>query len=182
MKLSYVAELIAELAVGMLLVRSVYDALGYGVEVGPNVYILRDYLVVFGPVFLAGVSVAGGVGLALESVRGRSPDRWGAGRCMWSIAALYTLAIGIRGVAQTKVVHGASSIRDFVEWFFEVQNLRLCWSDLALMLVASWLAARLARLPRAARPDAREWSGRILAGAIIVQSLIEMASRRFLEI
>jgi hypothetical protein len=50
-----------------------------------------------------------------------------------------------------------------------------------LLLVVSWLTARLARLPPVSGPDAREWSGRLLAGAFLIQCMIEMASRLFPE-
>jgi len=179
MKLSYIAELIVELAVGMFFARTAFDALGYPGPGGPNVHILRNYLAVFSPILLSGVSAAGGVGLVVEAWRGRSPERWGVGRWTWAIAPLYTLASSIQSIFVLTGFMDAFRDPNFTYAF--VERWRVSWSNLALLLVVSWLTARLAHVPRASGADAREWSGRILIGAIIIQSLIEMASTLFPE-
>jgi hypothetical protein len=137
------------------------------------------YLGVFGPIFLAGVSVAGGIGLVVEAARGRSPERWGVGRRVWAIAALYTFAISIRSVAVLLSTLGDWDDPNSADFF--VERWRSSCSDLALLLVVSWLTARLARLPPVSGADAREWSGRFLAGALLIQSMIDMATHLFPE-
>lgn len=173
MKLWYLAELIVEIAIGIMFIRIAYDALGYGDGEAANVDAVREYLGVFGPVFLSGIGAAGAIGLAVEAMRGRSPRPLGIGRWVWAIAGLYALVINLKSVL---ILYPLT-----IEALGLVERGREAWGSLGPLLIAFWIAARMARVPRAGSADAREWAGRVLAGAILLQSVIELASYRWPE-
>src|ERR1700722_18040228 len=89
-RVSYALELVLVLAVGMACarwaVRSHPGAPAYFAKADLG----RRFQFVAEP-FLVGVSLAGGLGLLVESLRRRSPATWGLGRRIWSVAALTSL-------------------------------------------------------------------------------------------
>ena len=88
-RLGYVLELVATAAVCFAVVRSQMTSRNVGlnfIPVGDSGYIRLN-----GGAILTGLALAGGVGLAVETSRGRRPSSWGLGRWIWSIAGVYVI-------------------------------------------------------------------------------------------
>lgn len=173
MKLSYIVELIAEVATGLLFLRIAFDALAPVRIEAQDASVLLGHVAALVTAFLAGVSLAGGIGLVVESWRGRSPVEWGWGRWVWAVTALYTLVSSVRLSAmilsEGREIDRSEDIVHFVQYFEH------SYKNLALLLVVSWLTARLACVSLVSKRDAREWAGRFFAGAFVLQLLVELS-------
>lgn len=184
MRLSYLAEVIATLAIGMALAVTTFrgeaaeDTSRQPDEVSPfhaeateypsrqSKYTLWNIEDEIAPLLLLGVAVAGGLGLLVERLRGRSPECWGVGRWVWAVSALYALTNGffdaVLETGKGLFPPDASLI---------ISDCRLSCAQLGTLLAVTWIAARFALVPRAPGADAREWTGRILAFAFVLQSV-----------
>jgi hypothetical protein len=173
-RVSYALELVLVLAAGMACARwavlSHPDWPAYFAKADLG----RRFQFVAEP-FLVGVSLAGGLGLLVESLRRRSPATWGLGRRIWSVAALTSLfsAAGLcatqMGVIwRTRPAH--LTAKAAVAWVryssFTTFYPSAGWV-LAAVLVTSWFSGE----PRCGHLDAREWSGRILLGMIVMEAI-----------
>jgi hypothetical protein len=125
-----------------------------------------DRVVFQGPVFLCGVSLVAGLGLAVEVLRGRSLKPWGIGRWAWAISCLYSIAFLTRDIRL--------SIPTGPDPFSLAMSGRGAWEDLGPFLISLWITARFVGLPRDTRPDAREWCGRAFGLVILLQNAVEV--------
>ncbi len=163
--IAYVLELVAAVAVGLGMFR-------YARTVGMPFFATWRGLLDAWDYLSAGIALVGLVGIVVEVVRRRSPERWGLGRWTWAIAGLYIVAIHVLGVAK--------GVRDSMfylgmPWIY-FYGLRQAWPYLGPALVSAWLAARMARLPRDRKPDAREWAGRVYGALVVVISIVRLVT------
>jgi hypothetical protein len=162
--IAYVLELVAAVAVGLGMLRYArLVGMPFDLATRRGVLDAWSYLA-------AGLALVGLVGTAVEVARRRSPERWGLGRWTWAIAGLYTVVIHGLGVAK--------GIRDAMfylglPWIY-FYGLLWAWPYLGPALVSAWLTARMARLPRDPKPDAREWTGRIYGLLVVVASVVRL--------
>jgi hypothetical protein len=125
-----------------------------------------DHVVFQGPVFLCGVSLVAGLGLAVEALSGRSPKRWGVGRWAWAIACFYTIAFLTLDILL--------SIPTGSDPFSLATSGRGAWEDLGPFLISLWITALFVGRPRDAGPDSREWCGRAFGLLILLQNAVEV--------
>jgi hypothetical protein len=164
--IAYVLELVAAVAVGLGMVQ-------YARSVGSPFDLATRWGLSEAWVYLSsGIALVGLVGLVVEVARRRSPERWGLGRWTWAIAGLYVVAIHLAGVA--KGVREGMFYLGFPWIYF--YGLRPAWPYLGVGLVSTWLAARMARLPRDPKPDAREWAGRVYGVLVVVTSVLRLVT------
>ena len=122
--------------------------------------------------FLYGAVLAGVVGLWIEAARGRSLRPWGAGRRGWSLLALvYLLRLGGRLSLNLGLLRSADSLSLLMiylgrELDYLITNIDF---DPACILVAVALTSRMAGTARGPAADTREWAGRALLAAIVVE-------------
>ena len=119
---------------------------------------------------LAVAAMAGGSGLGVERIRSRGDGKaWGIGRWFWSLSAMSIVLTGGRLVVERpwrrwnledKAVK--SIIR--ISFYYIKNNIH----ELFFYLLIFFLASLLARFPRDAAPDFREWSGRAFGCLVIV--------------
>jgi len=137
-----------------------------------------EWLRLVGETSLTGLALVGGLGLAVEAIRGRSPATWGLGRWIWSIAGSYAvlniaanLAYAVvRRLLDRRVVLAPEMIAGLLRYLVRGQML----TEFVWALTAVCLTAAFARAPRDPSPDAREWAGRIYASLVIA---LEIALR-----
>jgi hypothetical protein len=169
-RLAYLLELVVAVAVSASLSRDLLSEPRTRaiLAVAPA----SEWVRLLGGAILTGLAISGGVGLAIESVRGRRPSSWGLGRWIWSISGIYvalSLAIGLvfavatyfrqhRKLVSNEVLHrvtrfhvSSSLLTDSAVWF----------------LTALCATAMFAGSPRDPEPDAREWLGRVFASVCI---------------
>jgi hypothetical protein len=174
MRLASMLELIAVVATPMAIVRWV--ARGPGVMEYLSRANLLQKVGFFGEPILAGLALAGGVGLWVEMWLQKSPKVWGFGRWVWSVAAM---TVALATIGETAIwtscrwMRGETgSLRE--EAIFVTRNL-LCTrfhSYAVWAFAGAWMTSRLAGRPTGPAPDAREWSGRVFMFAIVVWTVI----------
>ena len=187
-RLGYVLELVATAAFCLGLVRAqilsaandpvLRSAVGF--RMGASFWLRHA-----GGPLLAGLALAGGIGLAVEAIRGRRPSSWGLGRWIWSIAGLMLL-----------VCAAAEGLSLGAEWLSRMARPR---RPPGSGVAASWIATRLlhwpmyrffdqfglaiaavcatsmtARQPRDPEPDARDWAGRLFASLAVALTIAEI--------
>jgi hypothetical protein len=110
---------------------------------------------------LIGVAVAGLVGLVVESLRRRGPTTWGFGRWVWSLIG-FTLLCEYALMTAWAWLSGlyAIAVISRMDWTFA--SAGPAWLPLVF-----WITSRLARRPGDPKPDAREWSGRVLGVLVL---------------
>jgi hypothetical protein len=125
--------------------------------------------------FLTGLALVGGLGVALEALRRRSPRGWGWGRWAWSVAGLYLAFEAAATAAQraARPLLGRGKMPSRAEFAHAVL---LSWDfaftkTVGLLLVALWASARLTRRRDEETPDAREWAGRVFAVAAVTWTI-----------
>lgn len=183
-RLGYVLELVATAALCFGMVRAQViaargDVVGWsGLPPGMDAsYWVRRA----GGPLLAGLAIAGGVGLAVEAIRGRKPSSWGLGRWIWSIAGLTLLvnvaadgfSFGVEWLSWKAGAHrppvsmapSAMGIR-FFHWpmyhFFD---------QFGLAIAAVCTTAMITRQPHDPAPDARDWAGRLFASLAVALTI-----------
>lgn len=129
---------------------------------------LIDYVILVGAPFLCGVGFAGGVGLAIETLRGRSPERWGVGRWAWAIAMLYTIAL------MTGELLVVVPVRP--DPFRLTMSVRSAWEDLSSFLISLWIISQYTARPRPRGADVREWLGRAFGLSVLIRDAFEISS------
>jgi hypothetical protein len=164
--IAYILELVAAVAVGLGLYRYA-DAVGMPFDWATRRGVLAGWTYLS-----TGIALVGLVGVAVEAARRRSPELWGMGRWTWAIAGIY--AVAVHGVG------GAKGIREHMfylgmPWVY-FYGLPDAWPYLGPALASAWLAARMARLPRDPKPDAREWAGRVYGTLVVVTSVIRLVA------
>jgi hypothetical protein len=175
-RLAYILELVVAVAISAALSR---DQLAEPrtrahLAVAPP----SEWVRLAGGAILTGLAISGGVGLALESARGRRPSSWGLGRWIWSIAGVYValnLATALVFAAATQFRQHRTLVRG--EVLLRVTRYYVASSMLTdsavWFLTAVCATAMFAGSPRDPEPDAREWLGRVFA-SVCVATLIAM--------
>jgi hypothetical protein len=179
MRLSYVIELVLALAAGLALERaSPHDLQRFDDFAEYPRYIqLGIYLVEFGDPFCAGMILVEGAAVWIEVVRSRTARTWGFGRLTWSIMFCVVILTSLESIVWNAAreavwTAGPSSagtiLRQWRAWFTHSAADLVSLNSVPLALVALLLTSVAARWPRDPSPDAREWSGRILFGIIVI--------------
>jgi hypothetical protein len=123
--------------------------------------------------FLAGVTLAGCIGVWIERALRRSPSRWGPGRWAWSVIGLchflhhgFTFAGGmmVRGMTSIEMVGIPAYLRaDLLFWYRNTPTYIL------IAVGLTYLAASPEPCPRG---DGREWAGRIFAALTVITGIM----------
>lgn len=135
-----------------------------------------------GGALLTAMTFTNGIGLVLETIRGRRPVSWGLGRWIWSIAVLF-LAFSLAGqsfVAVTQYLRVFPRSRGFVYVFghvFEWLVVHPFFGGSAWAIAAVCATSMLAGSPRDPKPDAREWAGRVFASLAVALNIAEPLMR-----
>ena len=120
--------------------------------------------------FLTVAAMAGGIGLGFERIRSRGDGKaWGIGRWFWSLSALSIVLTGSRlGIEKPwrRWNLGNDVVKGIITFVFN--ELQSNIHELSVYFLVFFLASRLARFPRDAAPDFREWSGRAFGCLVIV--------------
>ncbi len=176
-RLGYVLELVATAAVCFAVVRSQLTTSSVN---SPSLDVRRssDWVRLLGGSILTGMALAGGVGLAVETVRGRRPASWGLGRWIWSIATMFMVFFVASSLAGWRSID--SSARTGCPrsaWrsraYFERIAIHQFFGAFAWTIAAVCTTAMLARSPRDPEPDAREWAGRLFASVAVALNIAE---------
>ncbi|MDR3621343.1 MAG: hypothetical protein P4L85_18475 [Paludisphaera borealis] len=181
MRLDYAMELVVVMAFGMTVARGNFASnFWMWNSSSASAWLMASRMVHFvAGGALAGVALAGGVGLAVEILRRRSPAIWGWGRWTWSLeffVALIVLAGGIEGVLLGLAADSGSSPAWDVIYAEHLKTWTYTFSNTILSVLAPFLiTARLARLPADPSPDGREWAGRAFALASILWFVTDRA-------
>ena len=159
-------ELIVALAVGMAFVR--FDDPNATWNSTPILMYVNDVIVDF----LAGCALVSGIGLVVESIRSRGRGGpWGVGRWAWALSAIGFMVGGGSTAISLPISEYAQNSRLYMDFTVKVifaTAVSSSTSDFVRFLVIFLLTSRLARLPRDAAPDYREWSGRIFGGFLFI--------------
>ena len=130
--------------------------------------------------FLAGVALAGCVGVWIERAFRRSSLPWGPGRWAWSVVGLYLLLHYGFTFARRMTIGTSTNGRPLVEVVAGIPaDLRanlLFWyrNAPAYILIAvglTYLAASPGPRPRA---DGREWAGRLFAALTVITGIMNL--------
>ena len=130
--------------------------------------------------FLAGVALAGCVGVWTERAFRRPPSPWGPGRWAWSVVGLYLLLHYGFTFARRMTIGTSAKGRPLVEILAGIPaDLRanlLFWYRNAppYILIAvglTYLAASPGPRPRA---DGREWAGRLFAALTVITGIMNL--------
>lgn len=164
-KIGRTLEVAVALAFGLWLSWAAYRSNPFAELEGAVPFSPLDRVYWQGPVFLCGIGLVAGLGMAVEKLRGRSPERWGIGRWTFAIACLYTLLF----VTCDTLVDMPTR----PTLFSLAMSGTEVWPDLAPFLISLWITSRFAGRPQPAAPDVREWYGRIYAILILLQNAVE---------
>jgi len=171
-------EIVATLAVGTASARAYYLLLA-GRDVlnliGPTGFVRA-----VGGAGLMGLAVAGGLGLAIETLVGSEKRSWGVGRWVWCIsgfvvvlnilARLADLLLGRGPSLTTSPIHpGGPLSAEAIKDAFLGMVPGLLNDEFPLFLAAFCLTAYLRREFRDSNRDLREWSGLIFASLVVAQ-------------
>jgi hypothetical protein len=172
MSLGYAMELVAVLACGMAVANRMRDGLLWLADMDKVAFLL-ELDSAMGP-FLGGVALAGGIGLAAEGWRKRSPAGWDWGRWSWSAAFIASFVTLIQAAGHDLSVEWLSS--DPRSWAEVTDEIFTVWSltfSYAILptLVGVLAMKRLSTSSGVSCPDGREWAGRALAAAIALWSV-----------
>ena len=118
---------------------------------------------------LAVAAMAGGAGLGVERIRSRGDVKaWGIGRWSWSLSAL-SIALAVGRFVIARPWQGRNLGDEIVEGIIRMafNQIQDNIHDLSIHLCVFLLASMLARFPRDAAPDFREWSGRAFGCLVI---------------
>lgn len=165
-RIGYLMELVAAAAVCTALAR----------DVRPPLIVTNNWVQPLIPLWwgwgavAGGLASAGGVGLAIEAIRGRRPSSWGIGRWIWSISGV-TMALWLLDQSFDTTLSAIKHRR----WptLLEYSQLLRHEIDTWWLGAAPWVlagvvvTAMLARSPRDPEPDTREWLGRLFAGLVV---------------
>lgn len=170
MNIGYAIELVIALAFGLGAWLGAYWNDAFPNEVDTWQAFFVEWVLSRGTVFLVGVSLVGGLGVMVESLRGRSPHPWGPGRWVWAITSLGSVAFGVQYVSYF-YSHLLKSRDAYYGLSMFVSGH---WIELTAFLVSLGITARLLGLPKSSRADAREWAGRLLGVMMIVRTSIDI--------
>lgn len=173
-RLGYVLELVATAAVCSAVVRSQMTSRWVGLN-----HITAGHsgeIRLVGGGFLTGLALAGGVGLLVETLRGRRPTSWGIGRLIWSIAGVYMVlstAVQLVALAINRSVRPGPipPIGVAVQHLLERAAIYQFFGDFPWAIAAVCATALIVGGPRDPEPDAREWAGRLFASLIVALNL-----------
>ena len=121
--------------------------------------------------FVVGISLAGGVGLGVESIcRWGKGGVWGVGRWIWSFAAMSIALLLIETsidtpLYRTKWLGKPTGFYSLLGFF--ANDLTFNLGRICLHLSAFLMARSLVRVPGNGVVDAREWAGRALGVALL---------------
>jgi hypothetical protein len=130
--------------------------------------------------FLAGVALAGCIGVWIERAFRRSPLPWGPGRWAWSVVGLYlllhygftfarrmTVGTSTKGRPLTEIVAGVPA---------DVRANLLFWyrNSPTYILIAAGLTYLAASQESLTRADGREWAGRVFALLTIITGIMNL--------
>lgn len=172
-RLGYAMELVVVVASGLALARSTLGDPSLRRYLGADSTDLPGFLLI--DTTLGGIAVAGGIGLAIEAVRRRSPPSWDIGRWCWAVAAM-TVVLRAASVA---ISMGLPTWKDLGRRSFDASSalfharLSLAWTftrSVGLPFAAAAIVALIVR-SKGITPDAREWAGRALLAAISALAL-----------
>jgi hypothetical protein len=175
-RLGYVLELIAAAALCFGFVRWSLSSGGFLSFLSDAQVRSSDWVRLVGGPLLSGLALSGGVGLIVETARGRSPSTWGLGRWIWSISGLYL----VLNTAQIAVSAAVARLAHGMEWLgfarsslFERIVIHEFFGGFAWAIAAVCTTAMIARSPRDPEPDAREWAGRVFASLAVALNIAE---------
>jgi hypothetical protein len=161
-------ELVATLVVGMALSRFYYDMTEYNdqmLSTSKSIDLIGS--------FLAGISLAGGSGLGIESSRSRNREKaWGIGRWALSLSAMSIVLACIWMAIEAplfvyRMEHRLITFDKFADIVFVSVPVNSLHS-VPGFLIAFLMTSRLAHRPRDTAVDYREWSGRTLFTLLVV--------------
>ncbi len=165
----------ASLARGTLLDATTQQRLRFGAT--------SEWVRELGGAMVTGVAIIGGIGIAVEFARRRTPKAWGPGRLTW----MFTLVFGLVNTAagllfQTAVrlrLKGEFPTREMLERVARVYASQQFLGEFPWALVAAWTVAVLASTRTSPTSestgglfDAREITGRAFAAAVLSLAVV----------
>ncbi len=180
MRLGYVLELVATAAVCFAVVRSQMTTSSVNSpSLAPG---SSGWIRLVGGSLLTGLALAGGVGLVVETVRGRRPSTWGLGRWIWSIAGvfvIFSVASSLAALAVNRFVRKdrLPPLSLAVQGVLERTAIYQFFGGVGWAIAAVCATAMLAGSPCDPEPDAREWAGRLFASLIVALNIAEVLLR-----
>lgn len=171
--IAYLMELVATAAICVAMVQDLLTSTNLQALTG-GFTTMFSRLQWIGGAILAGLALSGGLTLAVEVLRGRRPQTWGAGRWIWAIAGLsIVLCVLIKGASLTAVLARKGVTSHWLPYYFQLkQHIYQHFIEGPFFTLAAFgVTAILARTPRDPSPDAREWLGRLYLGLAILVNL-----------
>lgn len=128
-------------------------------------------------IFLIAFAATLGVGLAVGSAwRRRGPADWGPGR--WTIATSGFLGLAVLAEdLATMAIHRyrGKPLPGFEEFVGDFGlSLAISFAYIPYILVALWLTTRASGRRLIGTLDAREWAGRLIAGAFVATAVVRL--------
>ena len=172
--IAYLMELVVAAAICTVMVRDLTTTPSLSALTGgfSTIFSRMQWI---GGAILAGLALTGGLGLAVESLRGRRPSSWGVGRWIWAIASLSLVILAlVKAAGLTMVLARKGVTGRWIPYYWQVkQHVYQYFIEGPLFPVAAFgLIALLARTPRDPSPDAREWTGRLYLGFAVLVNLV----------
>jgi hypothetical protein len=164
-RLSYVAELVLILGVGMALARACREGQPVGFY-GPRQVVEP---------FLVGVAATGAIMLGWETLRRPSERAWGIGRWTWwvtGLCALIDLSINLIHSCCNFWMRGKIVSVDSLLRTTRGACTSQFYGGVSWILAATWVASRISGVLRDTGPDGREVAGRILLVLVVLWSLL----------
>jgi hypothetical protein len=172
-------EFVAAVAAGMVLERATtqfHRDLFHDVASYPRWVQYGIYLTEFGDPFCTGITLVEGAVLWIEACRRRAARIWGFGRLTWSVSFCVAVLMMLKmliWVPAREMWDGVLPdmrliLHHWTEYFDSAQSEILIRSGVPLVLISLLMTSLVARWPRDPSPDAREWTGRIFCGALVL--------------
>ncbi len=140
-----------------------------------------SFYFVFEP-FMSGIALAGGLALAIERLRRRTPEVWGVGRWTWSVSCLvvayralgWLFIVVIWNLRQTGPTASAYTLWNNLmgNWANESSN------SIPLALIPALITAWVAHALGTPSADGREWSGRVFCVLVLVWAVVVQIATR----
>jgi hypothetical protein len=177
--LSYAIELIVAVAAGLALGRATEPAHRFDEMFAnfPKYIQYGVYLTDFCDPICNGLVLVEGAALWIETIRRRKPFAWGFGRLTWSVSFFVIMLsmseefvwIAAREEWSDALPATMGAIFGiWRDWFTGSAESLLTRTVAPLCLAGLLVTSLAARWPRDPSPDAREWTGRIFFGALIL--------------